>query len=135
MCHEQCCCLITNIRNGSNTGDIVENLSDTLIIFITRLFRMNIFLQVILHALLTLGFYLVRSVRANICRRLLLQPVGTSFINKLPLHSSPTPHLTQLLAGINFKSPFMALLSMGPLSHQERASSAIRSLERPHLQR
>lgn len=86
-------------------------------------FLINIFLQVIFNALFAPGFYLVQSVQTDIRWRLSLQSVGTSFINKLPLHSihlptHPFPHLTQLLAGINFTSPFMALLSMDPLSHQ-----------------
>lgn len=48
---------------------------------------MNIFF--IFNALFALRFYLVRSVRANICPGLVFQSVGTSFINKLPLHSPP----------------------------------------------
>lgn len=89
----------------------------------------------VFNALFALGIYLLRI--ANICPGLMFQSVGTSFINKLPLHSpsppqpTPSPHLTQLLAGMNFTSPFMASLSTGPLSHQyvkePRAPSGVSS--------
>lgn len=83
--------------------------------------------------------YLLRSVHANICPRLALQSVGTSFINKLPFHSTspPVPSSHSTAGGDSFHVSIHGLAVNGPFiaSICERASSTIGSLERPHLRR
>lgn len=89
-----------------------------------------------------LGSMWFESVHANICPRLVLQSVGTSFINKLPFHSTclpnhhiPSSHSTA--GGDSFHVSIHGLAVNGPFiaSICERASSAIGSLKRPHLRR